>query len=400
MGLQETTIGDLISLQRGYDLPEGQRRTGTVPVIGSAGLTGYHDTAKVKGPGVTLGRSGASFGKVTFVNEDYWPHNATLFVTNFKGNDPLFIRYLLESIDFSYLNSGAAQQSLNRNYVYGVKAPDFPLHLQQRVVAVLSAYDNLVENNQRRIRILEEMAQSLYREWFVHFRSPGHEKIKIIDSRLGPIPQGWGIAALGDYLSELQSGKRPKGGINADERGVPSVGAENINGLGNYNYDKDKFVSAEFFQSMTKGIVKNQDVMLYKDGAYIGKTSYFRDDFPHSKCSINEHVFILRSSEPLTQNWLYFMISQKEMRDQIIGTNANAAQPGINQQSVRGLSFIFPPEELIQKFSETSEPILALLFNLAKRNRNLSRTRDLLLSKLISGEIDLSFATSELEEAA
>jgi len=271
---------------------------------------------------------------------------------------------------------------------------------QQSISEILGAYDDLIENGQRRIGILEDMAQSLYREWFVNFRFSGHEKIKLIDSPLGPIPQGWSAASLGDYLSELQSGKRPKGGIVADERGVPSIGAENIDGLGNYNYDKEKFVSEEFFQSMNKGIVKNQDVMLYKDGAYIGKTSYFRDGFPHRKCSINEHVFILRSSSPLTQNWLYSMISQPEMRGQIIGTNANAAQPGINQQSVRGLSFILPTEDLIQKFSESVEPILALLFNLAKRNRNLSLTRDALLPKLISGEIDLSATASGIEEAA
>ena len=183
-----TTLGSLLSLQRGYDLTESQRRPGSVPIVGSAGIHGYHDTAKAKGPGVALGRSGASFGKVSFVREDYWPHNTTIFVTDFKGNDPVFIRYLLESIDFSSLNSGSAQQSLNRNYVYLVPVRTFPLPTQRRIAGILSAYDELIENSQRRIKILETMARSLYREWFVRFRFPGHESVPRVPS---PLHRQW-----------------------------------------------------------------------------------------------------------------------------------------------------------------------------------------------------------------
>src|ERR1051325_3923998 len=218
-----TTLGKLISLQRGYDLPETRRCPGTVPVVGSAGVTGYHDTAKAKGPGVTVGRSGASFGKVTFIREDYWPHNAALFVTDFKDNEPLFIRYLLESLDFSSLNSGSAQQSLNRNYVYGVSVRKYDLPVQRRIAGILSAYDELIENNQRRIKILEEMARSLYREWFVLFRFPGHDKVKMVSSPLGPIPQGWEVKKLGE-LATVTMGLSPKGETyNEEEDGTPLV---------------------------------------------------------------------------------------------------------------------------------------------------------------------------------
>src|SRR5450755_961771 len=191
--MEMTTLGELICLQRGYDLTETQRRPGSVPIVGSAGVHGYHDTAKAKGPGVTLGRSGASFGKVTFSGEDFWPHNTTIFVTDFKGNEPLFIRYLLESLDFSSLNSGSAQQSLNRTFVYPVPVRKFAFPVQQRIAGILSAYDELIENSQLRIRILEAMARALYRMWFVHFHFPGHEKLPSIASPLGDIPQGWEV---------------------------------------------------------------------------------------------------------------------------------------------------------------------------------------------------------------
>ena len=115
-------------------------------------------------------------------------------MTDFKGNHrAFFISYLLKTIDFWAFNSGSAQASLNRNFIYPheVCVPDF--NSQDRIASILSAYDDLIENNTRRIKILEEMAQMIYREWFVNFRFPGHEKVKMVESELGPIPEGWTV---------------------------------------------------------------------------------------------------------------------------------------------------------------------------------------------------------------
>lgn len=114
----QTTFGNVASLQRGYDLPEHQRSFGNIPVYGSAGINGYHNEARAKGPSVVIGRSGASFGVAHYVDRDYWPHNTTMFVTDFHGNCERFVYYLLKSIDFTSFNSGSAQPSLNRNYLY------------------------------------------------------------------------------------------------------------------------------------------------------------------------------------------------------------------------------------------------------------------------------------------
>jgi type I restriction enzyme S subunit len=171
-----------------------------------------------------------------------------------------------------------------------------PLPVQQRIAGILSAYDELIENSQRRIRILESMARALYREWFVHFRFPGHESVPRVPSPLGEIPQGWAATTLGTQLAALESGKRPKGGIRDVEDGVPSIGAENINGIGHHDFAGEKFIPRGFFEEMRKGVVHDRDVAIYKDGAYIGKSSYFRDGFPHLECCVNEHVFLLRSN--------------------------------------------------------------------------------------------------------
>lgn len=172
MSVDFVSLDEFVRLKRGYDLPERERRTGDVPILGSFGITGRHDTAKHPGPGVTIGRSGASIGVARYCDEPYWPLNTALYVQDFKGNDPRFVYFTLDAIDFRLHNSGAAQPSLNRNYLgsIGVWCP--ALSVQRRVAFALGSFDDLIENNRQRIKILEDMARLIYREWFVHFRFP------------------------------------------------------------------------------------------------------------------------------------------------------------------------------------------------------------------------------------
>ncbi|MFH1716573.1 MAG: restriction endonuclease subunit S, partial [Planctomycetota bacterium] len=203
--------------------------------------------------------------------------------------------------------------------------------------------------------------------------------------------EGWEVATLGNHLIALESGKRPKGGAKDLSFGIPSVGAENIFGIGRHNYQSEKYVSREFFEGMRKGVVKDGDVALYKDGAYIGRTAYFRDSFPHAQFCVNEHVFLMRTTgKRLTQNMLYLWLQEPATVSAIRATNANAAQPGINQPGVNGLSLIVPPQGIAGQFDQLVESSLALIVSLAKRNATLRRTRDLLLPRLTSGEVNVS----------
>jgi len=144
-------LGNFISLQRGYDLTWRDRRNGDVPVMGSAGQNGFHNEAIAKGPGVVIGRSGASFGQAHYCEPDFWPHNTALYVTDFRGNDPLYAFYLLSAADFSRHNSGGAQQSLNRNFIAPI-CIGVPRPIEQRAIsealgdvdALLGALDRLI----------------------------------------------------------------------------------------------------------------------------------------------------------------------------------------------------------------------------------------------------------------
>ena len=137
--------------------------------MGSAGQNGFHYTARAKGSGIVVGRSGASFGQVHFSPVDYWPHNTALYVTDFKGNDPRFAFYFLKAIDFTRYNSGSAQPSLNRNFIYPTPVSIPPLPEQEAIAAVLGALDDKIELNRRMNATLEAMARALFQSWFVDF---------------------------------------------------------------------------------------------------------------------------------------------------------------------------------------------------------------------------------------
>ncbi len=213
-------LGNVLTLQRGFDLPERNRREGTIPIVSSSGISGYHNVAKVSGPGVVTGRYG-TLGEVFYIRQDFWPLNTTLYVRDFKGNDPLFLSYFLRTLNLAHQNTAGAVPGLNRNALHLLPVCIPPLTTQHKIAAILSAYDDLVENNTRRIAILEEMAQSLYREWFVHFRFPGHEKKRTVESTLGRIPEGWEVVKLGDMCA-ITMGQSPSSEFyNTKGEGLP-----------------------------------------------------------------------------------------------------------------------------------------------------------------------------------
>src|SRR6266536_5525141 len=165
----DVSLGDFVTLQRGHDLPEGQRVAGTVPVVGSFGVTGWHNVAKAKAPGITVGRSGASFGVVTYSAVDYWPLNTALYVIDFHGNDQGFAYYFLQQFDFKRYNSGSAQPSLNRNFVHPVRILVPPLPEQRAIAHFLGTLDDKIELNGRMNETLEGMARALFKSWIVDF---------------------------------------------------------------------------------------------------------------------------------------------------------------------------------------------------------------------------------------
>ncbi|GEJ55946.1 restriction endonuclease S subunits-like protein [Anaeromyxobacter diazotrophicus] len=270
--------------------------------------------------------------------------------------------------------------------------PVAPYSTQRRIATLVSSYDDLIANGEQRIRVLEGMVRTIYREWFVLFRYFGRQKVQVVSSPTGPIPKTWTATTLGAVV-EAETGKRPKGGASSVEDGVPSVGAENVNGLGRHDYAVEKYVPRAFFEQMRSGVVRDRDVALYKDGAYIGRSTYFRDGFPHQTFAVNEHVFLLRTvSRRLGPNMLYLWLQQPETVQTIRSKNANAAQPGINRTILNGLPITIPSEDVAVRFESLVEPFLAAIVTLAKQRELLRRARDILLVRLFSGRLRVGTA--------
>jgi type I restriction enzyme S subunit len=191
-------LGQFVALRRGHDLTERSRRKGEVPVMGSAGHNGFHNIAVVRGPGVVLGRSGASFGQAHYCPTDFWPHNTALYVTDFFGNQPLFAFYFLKSIDFTRHNSGGAQQSLNRNFI-GPIPVSIPDRKEQRAIAeALSDADALIESLKQLLAKKRQVKQGSMQELLTGKK------------RLSGFTGDWSPKVIGDLL-QIHHGKSQHG---------------------------------------------------------------------------------------------------------------------------------------------------------------------------------------------
>ena len=344
-------------------------------------------------PGDVLLTHKATMGRTAIVDESYPYIVLTPQVTYYrvlKGIDNKYLKYYFDSKNFQELLLNWGGSGSTRAYLgitEQLKLPIIlpPLPEQKAIAATLSALDDMIELNNQINKNLEEMTQAIFKSWFVDFEPFRDGEFE--ESELGLIPKGWRVGKLDDVLSEIETGNRPKGGVAGVESGIPSIGAENVLGLGKYDYSKEKYVSEEFYNSMKKGKLKDWDVLLYKDGAQLGRKTMFALGFPHKKCCVNSHVFILRSNSRMNQCYLYFWLDQDYMTQKIIGLNANSAQPGINQPAVKGLPILIPPIDVLERFDDLVVPIIKNLFSNCLENNILVSIRDTLLPKLMSGEI-------------
>ena len=241
-------LGDFLTLKRGYDLPEHARLPGEIPVISSSGVTGTHQEAKVYGPGVVTGRYG-TLGEVFYIDEPFWPLNTALYVQDFKGNHRRFVSYFLRWVLNGTQSDKAAVPGVNRNDLHArkVQVPD-DLSEQAEIASVLSAYDDLIENNRRRMQLLEQAARLLYKEWFVHLRFPGHEHTRIIDG----VPEGWEVRPIKEIVEGVYDG--PHATPPPAEHGAVFLGIKNITESGRLDLSSTRYIAEEDLPKWTRRV--------------------------------------------------------------------------------------------------------------------------------------------------
>ncbi|MEI7857182.1 MAG: restriction endonuclease subunit S [Methanomicrobiales archaeon] len=222
-----TTIGEQITLQRGFDITRSEQRLGKVPVISSGGISSYHDTSQLPGPGVILGRKGV-VGSVYYIESEYWPHDTTLWVKNFHGNDPRFVYYFFRNFAprLAKLDVGSANPTLNRNHVHPTEILWPVLPIQHAIARILGSLDDKIELNRQMNETLEAMARAIFKSWFVDF-DPVRAKAEGRDTGLPAdvaalfpdgfeevdgreVPRGWGVKPLSDSF-DVRMGQSPPG---------------------------------------------------------------------------------------------------------------------------------------------------------------------------------------------
>ena len=383
--MRKIIFDEFVRLNRGFDLPESMIVYGEYPVVASTNIKAYHNAYKVKPPVVVTGRSG-SLGKVQYIDSKCWPLNTSLYSKDFRGNNPKYIYYFLQTMHLEQYNAGAGVPTLNQNHLQRLKIIVHDIDEQKKVSDILTTYDNLIENNNKRIKLLEQMAENLYKEWFVRFRFPGYETVEFE----GKSPKCWNQLRLDQFGIQLESGARPKGGINSSiDDGVPSLGAESVKGLAEFDYSDVKLIPEEFYRKLKRGKNRGNHILIYKDGAYIGKVTLFKYGFPFERFAINEHVFFMNSIRAEYQNYLYFTLKQTSYFTLMQNLNRNAAQPGLSQLDINRIKIIEPDQVTVISFNDIIEPILKKVFQLAKKNHLLIKQRDMLLPRLMSGKLEV-----------
>jgi type I restriction enzyme S subunit len=283
--------------------------------------------------------------------------NLTWF-RNFKGLDSQFLFYWIGSpqgkAELQKCTIGSSQSAFTIVLLKGIEIALPPMPVQQRIASILSTYDELIENSQRRIKILEAIARGFYREWFVHFRFPGHENHLRVASALGEIPQGWEVKKFGDAV-ELNYGKALKKEDRRDGE-YPVFGSSGIVG------------------THDSALVKGPGIIVGRKGN-VGSVFWCNEDF-----FVIDTAYFVTSSLPL--RFLLYVLPTLNF------INSDAAVPGLSRNQAYTLELLVPPPSLLEKFCELAGAFEQQAATLQHQIQNLRRTRDLLLPRLLSGQIN------------
>ena len=337
---------------------------------------------------IVIARTGATTGYAKRIRTEHQVVFASYLVrirVNSKY-DNRYVGFVVESDEykkFIQLNlGGAAQPNANAQVLTSFPISLPPLTTQRKIAAILSTYDNLIENNTRRIKILENMAQTLYREWFVHFRFPGHENVLMVESPLELIPQGWEILKYSDIVDLSRKGINPT--KFPDETfahfSIPA-------------FDSGQMPSLEEGSSIrsSKYLIAEGCVLVSKLNPRIPRVWFPFLNTEHRAITSTEFL-MLTPKPPVDCVFLYNLCRSPEFSAELavraLGTSGSHQR--VKPNEFLGMSVLIPTQFLLSSFCEKVAPILSISNTLRLKNANLRQTRDLLLPKLISGEIDVS----------
>ncbi|MBK9270258.1 MAG: restriction endonuclease subunit S [Saprospiraceae bacterium] len=383
MKWEKKPLGEIINLKRGYDLPSQKRKQGFVPIISSSGITDFHSEPAKTGEGVVTGRYG-TLGLLFYINGDYWPLNTTLYVQDFRGNVPRFIYYLLKTLNLEKFNGASAVPGLDRNVLHKVDV-NYISHIptQRKIASILSAYDDLIENNLKRIKLLEEKAQLHYKELMQEMSYSKTKREEYIKDCLAfYIGGGWGEEDYKEGFTE------PAYVIRGTD--IPDAKKGEVKGVP-FRYHKESNLAS---RSMQVGDVVFE-VSGGSKGQPVGRSILITEKMLQQfgkpvMCA--SFCKLLRPNENVTPEFFYLYLLASHENGVIAQYEKHSASNIVNygfEEFISEQKITIPKESELKAFTEKVKPIFTLISTLGEQNSKLREARDILLRRLMNGQIEV-----------
>ena len=354
-------LGDILNFRRGHDLPHSEMKDGDVPVAGSNGCIGYHNVATPVAPIITIGRSG-NVG-MPFYYERAWAHNTTLYIDDFKGNNPKYLYYLVKTLPLASFGGGSAVPTLNRNHIHPLEV----LHIsdrkaQDKIVAILSSLDAKIKNKSRINANLEAQVQALFKSWFIDFEPFG-----------GVMPDDWKEGKLGEICVSLKE----KVGDRDDVKVLSPINS------GQLVLSEEFFTKQVYSASIAKYIIVPPMAFAYNP-ARVNIGSLGMNEFDYDGC-----VSPVYSVFECKDGYEYFFdlfrrteTFKEEVRSRAIG----GVRQTLNYKDFALIDSVIPSKKDVERFNELYGSLLDVIKANQRENKRLAQLRDTLLPKLMKGE--------------
>ncbi|NCB79888.1 MAG: restriction endonuclease subunit S [Bacilli bacterium] len=385
--LEECILGDLVEFQRGYDLPKSKFVEGKYPVQSSNGILGYHNEYKVEGPGITIGRSG-TVGTPHLIRENFFPHNTSLFVKEFKGNDIEYIYYLLQYLDLGNQKSGSGVPTMNRNHLHPIKIRAYrDKTYQQRTIKILSLIDKKIQINNQINQELEAMAKTLYDYWFVQFDFPDQNgnpykssggKMVYNPELKREIPEGWGVKKVSE-IAKTGSGGTPKSTTAEyySNGTIPWINSGELNK--SIIISTTNYITEFGLEESSAKLFPADSILIAMYGATAGKVSFLAFE-----SSTNQAICAVTLDDNRLKYYFKFFIEDLYLH--LVTLSSGSARDNLSQELIRNLLMTIPDERVVENFFNLVDSYFLQITNNLKQNQELTQLRDWLLPMLMNGQ--------------
>jgi type I restriction enzyme S subunit len=395
-GWHKISLGEFVTFHRGYDLPHKDMVDGQYPVVGSNGIIGYNDTFKAKGPGVAIGRSG-NLGKPFFVNGNYWPHNTSLYVSEFHNSDPSFAYYFLKTLGLSDYNAGSAVPTLNRNHIHSIEVVIPESIEEQKVIGrILSNLDDKIELNQQENKVLEAIGETVFKRWFVDFEFPNQDGKpykssggEMVSTELGEIPEKWKISTIGKLASSVNYGYTQSS--SSSPFGPKFLRITDIQG-GKIDWVTVPY--CEIGQDESKYSLKSGDIVVARTGASTGENVYI-EECPKSVFA--SYLVRIRFADKNLALYVAKFMRTTGYKDYIESCIGGSAQPNANATTLTDIQVTVPHDNILLAFGRIAGTFELAKYRNTQESNTLTMIRDLLLPKLMSGKIRIPINKENME---